>query len=245
MERATEETAATMWSDVKNTNPQSRAPAPPDPGVAPARGKGVLAVEDAVHRNTGTGTGTDTNPEAKHHRQSSLRDCLGSAAPGRAGNSGYGRARRRQDRGGADRSGAGLAGRGERRHRKVPAGAALPEMAVEVGPPRLPRNGRVSPGLEHRGPGPRKQQKLETVLHTHLKHFEPYTLLNFLHLCVLIQCYPINFLPKIFSPYFLQKLQGSETPFKIPDTEIKLDEEGFVLPAAQLKEVHRRFHFLR
>ncbi|NXI14767.1 FAKD3 protein, partial [Irena cyanogastra] len=157
-------------------------------------------------------------------------------------------------------------------------------------------------------------RKLETVLHTRLKHFQPHTLLNLLHSCVLIQRYPINFLPKIFSPYFLQKLQAQppglnrvvmsqltqlfltvtlecpfyegpkllskyqvkafptpqsspdvhlfkrvktgllhllkkriyfasevSTPyFYIVDIEIKLDEEGFVLPAAQLEEVHRR-----
>ncbi|NWX28468.1 FAKD3 protein, partial [Notiomystis cincta] len=157
-------------------------------------------------------------------------------------------------------------------------------------------------------------RKLETVLHSRLRHFQPHTLLNLLHSCVLIQRYPINFLPKIFSPYFLQKLQAQPpglnravmsqltqlfltvtlecpfyegpkllskyqvkafpTPQKSPDVhlfkrvktgllyllkkriyfasevstpyfyvvdiEIKLDEEGFVLPAAQLEEVHRR-----
>ncbi|XP_031974119.1 FAST kinase domain-containing protein 3, mitochondrial isoform X2 [Corvus moneduloides] len=162
-------------------------------------------------------------------------------------------------------------------------------------------------------------RKLETVLHTRLRHFQPHTLLHLLHSCVLIQRYPINFLPKVFSPYFLQKLQAQppglnraamsqltqlfltvtlecpfyegpkllsryqvkafptlhsspdvhlfkrvktgllyllkkriyfasevSTPyFYVVDIEIKLDEEGFVLPAAQLEEVHRRFHFLR
>uniref|UniRef100_A0A8B9Z4W0 FAST kinase domains 3 n=1 Tax=Buteo japonicus TaxID=224669 RepID=A0A8B9Z4W0_9AVES len=153
-------------------------------------------------------------------------------------------------------------------------------------------------------------QKLETVLHARLSHFQPHTLLNLLHSCVLIQRYPVNFLPKIFSPYFLQQLQGKEqtvtsqltqlfltvtlecpfyegpkllpkyqvkaflrphssldvhllkrvktgllcllkkriyfasevsTPyFYTVDIEIKLDEEGFVLPAAQCEEVHRR-----
>ncbi|NWT08129.1 FAKD3 protein, partial [Vireo altiloquus] len=157
-------------------------------------------------------------------------------------------------------------------------------------------------------------RKLETVLHTRLRHFQPHTLLNLLHSCVLIQRYPINFLPKIFSPYFLQKLQAQppglnrvvlsqltqlfltvtlecpfyegpkllskyqvkafptlqsspdvhlfkrvktgllyllkkriyfasevSTPyFYVLDIEIKLDEEGFVLPAAQVEEVHRR-----
>ncbi|KAM9387273.1 FAST kinase domain-containing protein 3, mitochondrial [Phaethornis superciliosus] len=157
-------------------------------------------------------------------------------------------------------------------------------------------------------------RKLETVLHSRLSHFQPHTLLNLLHSCVLIQRYPVNFLPKIFSPYFLQQLQAQppgldrtvasqltqlfltislecpfyEGPKLLPkyqvkkfltrhnsldihllkrvktgllyllkkrkyfapevltpyfytvDIEIKLDEEGFVLPAAQYEEVHRR-----
>ncbi|KAM6102213.1 FAST kinase domain-containing protein 3, mitochondrial isoform 2-T3 [Theristicus caerulescens] len=157
--------------------------------------------------------------------------------------------------------------------------------------------------------------KLETILHTRFSHFQPHTLLKLLHSCVLIQRYPVNFLPKIFSPYFLQQLQAQppgldrtvtsqltqlfltvtlecpfyEGPKLLPkyqvkaflkpqtsldvhllkrvktgllyllkkriyfasevstpyfytvDIEIKLDEEGFVLPAAQCEEVHRRF----
>ncbi|NXI73427.1 FAKD3 protein, partial [Anseranas semipalmata] len=157
-------------------------------------------------------------------------------------------------------------------------------------------------------------RKLEMILHTHFSQFQPHTLLNLLHSCVLIQRYPVNFLPKIFSPYFLQQLQAQppgldrfvtsqltqlfltvtlecpfyEGPKLLPkyqvkafltpycsldvhllkrvkagllyllkkriyfisevstpyfytvDIEIKLDEEGFVLPAAQCEEVHRR-----
>ncbi|XP_026699007.1 FAST kinase domain-containing protein 3, mitochondrial [Athene cunicularia] len=157
-------------------------------------------------------------------------------------------------------------------------------------------------------------RKLEMVLHTRLSHFQPHTLLSLLHSCVLIQRYPVNFLPKIFSPYFLQQLQAQppgldriatsqltqlfltvtlecpfyegpkllpkyqvkaffmphssqdvhllkrvktgllyllkkriyfasevSTPyFYMVDIEIKLDEEGFVLPATQCEEVYRR-----
>ncbi|NXN25825.1 FAKD3 protein, partial [Nycticryphes semicollaris] len=157
-------------------------------------------------------------------------------------------------------------------------------------------------------------RKLETVLHSRFTHFQPRTLLNLLHSCVLIQRYPVNFLPKVFSPYFLQQLQAQppgldrivtsqltqlfltatlecpfyEGPKLLPkyqvkaflmprssldvhllkrvktgllyllkkriyfatevstpyfytvDIEIKLDEEGFVLPAAQCEEVQRR-----
>ncbi|NWJ07793.1 FAKD3 protein, partial [Crypturellus undulatus] len=156
--------------------------------------------------------------------------------------------------------------------------------------------------------------KLESILRTRFGQFRPHTLLNLLHSCVLIQRYPVNFLAKIFSPYFLQQLQAQppgldrfvtsqltqlfltatlECPFyKGPkllpkyqvkaflmrgssldvhllnrvktgllyllkkriyfatevstpyfytvDIEIKLDEEGFVLPATQHEEVHRR-----
>ncbi|KFQ19434.1 FAST kinase domain-containing protein 3 [Merops nubicus] len=157
-------------------------------------------------------------------------------------------------------------------------------------------------------------RKLETILHTRLRHFQPHILLSLLHSCVLIQRFPVNFLPKIFSPYFLQRLQAQspgldrrvtsqltqlfltvtlecpfyEGPKLLPkyhvkafltthsslevhllkrvkmgllyllkkriyfasevltpyfytiDIEIKLDEEGFVLPAAQCEEVHKR-----
>ncbi|NWI69742.1 FAKD3 protein, partial [Todus mexicanus] len=51
-------------------------------------------------------------------------------------------------------------------------------------------------------------RKLEAILHTRFTHFQPHTLLTLLHSCVLTQRYPVNFLPKIFSPYFLQQLQG-------------------------------------
>ncbi|XP_042724795.1 FAST kinase domain-containing protein 3, mitochondrial [Lagopus leucura] len=157
-------------------------------------------------------------------------------------------------------------------------------------------------------------RKLETILHARFSQFQPHTLLNLLHSCVLIQRYPVNFLPKIFSPFFLQQLQAQppgldrvvasqltqlfltitlECPFyKGPkllpkyqvntfltthgfldvhlfkkvksgllyllkkriyfssevstpyfytvDIEIKLDEEGFMLPATQSEEVHTR-----
>ncbi|NWS73249.1 FAKD3 protein, partial [Crotophaga sulcirostris] len=157
-------------------------------------------------------------------------------------------------------------------------------------------------------------RKLETVLHTRFNHFQPRTLLSLLYSCVLIQRYPVNFLPKIFSPYFLQRLQAQppgldrivtsqltqlfltvtlecpfyEGPRLLPkyqvkaflmphssldfhllkkvknglfyllkkriyfasevstpycytvDIEIKLDDEGFVLPAAQCEEVYKR-----
>lgn len=56
-------------------------------------------------------------------------------------------------------------------------------------------------------------RKLETILHARFSQFQPHTLLNLLHSCVLIQRYPVNFLPKIFSPFFLQQLQGKKRCF--------------------------------
>jgi len=51
-------------------------------------------------------------------------------------------------------------------------------------------------------------RKLENTLLTHFNYFPPKTLLKILHSCSLIECHPVNFMAKIFSPYFLQKLQG-------------------------------------
>ncbi|XP_059272843.1 FAST kinase domain-containing protein 3, mitochondrial isoform X1 [Mustela nigripes] len=54
-------------------------------------------------------------------------------------------------------------------------------------------------------------RKLENTLLTHFNYFPPKTLLKILHTCSLIECHPVNFMAKIFSPYFLQKLQGEES----------------------------------
>lgn len=54
-------------------------------------------------------------------------------------------------------------------------------------------------------------RKLEHVLFTHFNYFPPKTLLRLLHSCSLIECHPVNFMEKIFSPFFLQKLQGEES----------------------------------
>lgn len=51
-------------------------------------------------------------------------------------------------------------------------------------------------------------RKVENVLSAHLHHFPPKTLLRLLHSCALIERHPVNFMPKIFSPLFLQQLQG-------------------------------------
>lgn len=51
-------------------------------------------------------------------------------------------------------------------------------------------------------------QKLERVLNARFAQFQPHVLLNLLHSCTLVERYPLNFLSKVFSPYFLQQLQG-------------------------------------
>ncbi|XP_043920811.1 FAST kinase domain-containing protein 3, mitochondrial [Protopterus annectens] len=161
-------------------------------------------------------------------------------------------------------------------------------------------------------------RKLESILRNRFSQFQPRTLLSLLHACTLIERFPVNFVAKVFSPYFLQQLEAQrngldkfvlaqltqlfmtvtlECPFYegprilpkyqvksflIPgrslespvdshlyskvkagltdllgariyfasrvltpycytlDAEIKLDEEGYVLPATHYDEVYRR-----
>ncbi|CAH6787422.1 Fastkd3 [Phodopus roborovskii] len=54
-------------------------------------------------------------------------------------------------------------------------------------------------------------RKLESVLVTRFRHFPPKMLLRLLHSCSLIERHPVNFMSKIFSPFFLQRLQGKES----------------------------------
>ncbi|XP_077166885.1 FAST kinase domain-containing protein 3, mitochondrial isoform X2 [Paroedura picta] len=53
-------------------------------------------------------------------------------------------------------------------------------------------------------------RKLERVLGTRYAQFQPHVLLNLLHSCTLVERYPLNFLAKVFSPYFLQQLQAAK-----------------------------------
>lgn len=50
-------------------------------------------------------------------------------------------------------------------------------------------------------------RKVETILHTRFSHFQPRTLLNVLHSCILVERFPVNFVSKVFSSYFLQQFQ--------------------------------------
>ncbi|KAL1783378.1 FAST kinase domain-containing protein 3, mitochondrial isoform X1 [Sigmodon hispidus] len=54
-------------------------------------------------------------------------------------------------------------------------------------------------------------KKLESVLFARLRYFPPKMLLSLLHSCSLIERHPVNFMSKIFSPFFLQRLQGKES----------------------------------
>ncbi|ROL42996.1 FAST kinase domain-containing protein 3, mitochondrial [Anabarilius grahami] len=53
-------------------------------------------------------------------------------------------------------------------------------------------------------------RKVESVLHARFSQFQPRALLDLLYACALLQRYPLNFVSKVFSPYFMQQLQGEE-----------------------------------
>ncbi|XP_054478528.1 FAST kinase domain-containing protein 3, mitochondrial [Anoplopoma fimbria] len=54
-------------------------------------------------------------------------------------------------------------------------------------------------------------RKVETILRLRFSHFQPRTLLNILHSCTLLERFPVNFVSKVFSSYFLQQLQEQGT----------------------------------
>ncbi|XP_026148252.1 FAST kinase domain-containing protein 3, mitochondrial [Mastacembelus armatus] len=161
-------------------------------------------------------------------------------------------------------------------------------------------------------------RKVENILHTRFSQFRARTLLNLLHSCILVERFPVNFVCKVFSSYFLQQLQEQDTdmdrvvlaqltqlymtvklecpfyegprllpPYRVKsflmprysletpvdlhlynsvktglidllgarsyfgskvltpycytlDVEIKLDEEGYVLPASQTDDIYKR-----
>uniref|UniRef100_A0A8D0G749 FAST kinase domains 3 n=1 Tax=Sphenodon punctatus TaxID=8508 RepID=A0A8D0G749_SPHPU len=58
-------------------------------------------------------------------------------------------------------------------------------------------------------------RKLEKIINARYIQFHPHVLLDLLHSCILIGRYPINFLARMFHPYFLQKLQGPLTPSRV------------------------------
>ncbi|XP_077410591.1 FAST kinase domain-containing protein 3, mitochondrial [Vanacampus margaritifer] len=50
-------------------------------------------------------------------------------------------------------------------------------------------------------------RKVEDVLRTRFLQFQPRTLLGLLHSCILVERFPVNFVSKVFSNFFLQQLQ--------------------------------------
>lgn len=63
-------------------------------------------------------------------------------------------------------------------------------------------------------------RKVENILHTRFYHFQPRTLLNLLHSCILVERFPVNFVSKVFSSYFLQQLQGKMSRSSTPSEQI-------------------------
>ncbi|XP_061569417.1 FAST kinase domain-containing protein 3, mitochondrial [Cololabis saira] len=53
-------------------------------------------------------------------------------------------------------------------------------------------------------------RKVENILRTRFSHFQPRMLLNLLHACTLVERFPVNFVSKVFSSYFLQQLQDQD-----------------------------------
>uniref|UniRef100_A0A8C5D439 FAST kinase domain-containing protein 3, mitochondrial-like n=1 Tax=Gouania willdenowi TaxID=441366 RepID=A0A8C5D439_GOUWI len=51
-------------------------------------------------------------------------------------------------------------------------------------------------------------EKLESILSTRFSHFQPHVLIDVLHACIHLERFPLNYMPKIFSPCFLHTLQG-------------------------------------
>ncbi|CAJ1082492.1 FAST kinase domain-containing protein 3%2C mitochondrial [Xyrichtys novacula] len=54
-------------------------------------------------------------------------------------------------------------------------------------------------------------RKVENILHSRFSHFQPRTLLNLLHSCTLVERFPVNYMDKVFSNFFLQQLQDQGT----------------------------------
>ncbi|CAN9497926.1 unnamed protein product [Ophioblennius macclurei] len=55
-------------------------------------------------------------------------------------------------------------------------------------------------------------EKLESILSTRFSQFPPRLLIDVLHSCIHLERFPLNYMSKIFSSYFLQRLQGQGEP---------------------------------
>lgn len=56
-------------------------------------------------------------------------------------------------------------------------------------------------------------KKLESILSTRFSQFQPRSLIEVLHACIHLERFPLNYVSKVFSPYFLQRLQGEVITF--------------------------------
>ncbi|XP_040912259.1 FAST kinase domain-containing protein 3, mitochondrial-like [Toxotes jaculatrix] len=55
-------------------------------------------------------------------------------------------------------------------------------------------------------------KKLESILSTRFSQFQPRSLIEVLHACIHLERFPLNYMSKVFSPYFLHRLQAQEEP---------------------------------
>ncbi|XP_061821055.2 FAST kinase domain-containing protein 3, mitochondrial [Nerophis lumbriciformis] len=68
-------------------------------------------------------------------------------------------------------------------------------------------------------------RKVEAVLQTRSSQFQPHMLIRLLHSCILVERFPVNFVAKVFSEFFLQQLQeeGSGIDYNIRAQLTQLD----------------------
>lgn len=52
-------------------------------------------------------------------------------------------------------------------------------------------------------------KKLETILSARFSQFQPRSLIEVLHACIHLERFPLNYMSKVFNPYFLQRMQGT------------------------------------
>ncbi|XP_070694813.1 FAST kinase domain-containing protein 3, mitochondrial-like [Pempheris klunzingeri] len=55
-------------------------------------------------------------------------------------------------------------------------------------------------------------KKLESILSSRFSQFEPHSLIELLHACIHLERFPLNYMSKVFSTYFLQRLHAQGEP---------------------------------
>ncbi|XP_041663705.1 FAST kinase domain-containing protein 3, mitochondrial-like [Cheilinus undulatus] len=55
-------------------------------------------------------------------------------------------------------------------------------------------------------------KKLESILSTRFSQFQPRSLIEVLHACIHLERFPLNYMSKVFSPFFLHRLQAQGEP---------------------------------